>query len=313
MLGFPVIEITDAQKCELEENMSAAYFSLKKAATELYGQSNIKRLRDEYKKMKNDKTGTNLLWCHPLARKRMEWMLANEDTIMAVFIRVAAKLCRAFHTWSSDRPGVTLTDYLQESAIAIYDAMYMYDGSDRFSTYMYWCVKNRLITFIRNEDRASGVSKEVQKLRAEAKKLMSSHHCDFDTALSLMQKTDDSITDVIISNVRKAMYGMNSFHEFTPVEHVKSLSVVDHSNDDQEEMRRAVEEADLTEMERRLVDAYLSGDKNFRTRISETEINPNTQTFWTKQRLSQIFGEACGKIKALYENRNVLASERQAA
>ena len=67
-------------------------------------------------------------------------------------------------------------------------------------------------------------------------------------------------------------------------------------------MRDAFEKANLTKIERKLLEAHMNGENNYRRIMSETVINRNTGKLWTKQRLSQLFLRACDKVRETYQN-----------
>lgn len=243
---YTPIDLPPERVASLQQTMAAAFVALSAAAVEKYGFAKVKRLRDEYKSRKID------LQFNPRAKRILREMAGLECEIIRGFIRVGTELCRSFAASTDARPGVTLGDYVQEAAQAIYDAMYTYNGENEFSTFVYWCVKNRLITFVRSEERAA---KAKQRQRIDK-------------------------------------------------EDVLALAVHDKPHDDEaEDMRQAVVEANLTPMERLLIAGHLSGDKDYRKKIIESSDtkNPTTGQPYTRQRLSQIFIEACEKIKAAFE------------
>ena len=242
---YTPIELRPERVESLQRTMAAAFVALSAAAVEKYGFAKVKRLRDEYKSRKID------LQFNPRAKRFMNEMAGLECEIIRGFIRVGTDLCRSFAASSEARPGVTMGDYVQEAAQAIYDAMYTYNGENEFSTFVYWCVKNRLISFVRSEERAAK-SKQRQRIDRE---------------------------DVL------------------------ALAVHDKLYNEDDDMRMAVAEADLTPMERLLIAGHLSGDKNYRKRIIETHKNPATGLPYIRQRLSQIFIEACEKIKRAFESK----------
>lgn len=229
----------------LQRTMAAAFVALSAAAVEKYGFAKVKKLRDEYKSGRID------LQFNPRAKRILSEMASLECEVIRGFIRVGTDLCRSFAASSDARPGVTLGDYIQEAAQAIYDAMYTYNGENEFSTFVYWCVKNRLISFVRSEERAA---KAKQRQRIDK-------------------------------------------------EDVLALAVHDKPQNEDDDMRAAVAEANLTPMERLLIAGHLSGDKDYRKKIIESpdHKNPATGLPYTRQRLSQIFIEACEKIKAAFE------------
>ena len=247
---YTPIDLEPQRVESLQHTMAAAFAVLKAAAVEKYGFAKVKRLRDDYKAGRID------LQFNPRAKRILCEMAGLECEVVLGYIRVGTELCRSFAASSDARPGVTIGDYIQEAAQAIYDAMYTYNGENEFSTFVYWCVKNRLISFVRSEERAA---KAKQRQRIDK-------------------------------------------------EDVMALAVHDKPQNEYDDMRVAVAEADLDSMERELVAAHLRGDVGYRKHLTETRINPSTGRLYTRQRLSQIFVEACEKIKAAFERAKRVAA-----
>lgn len=68
-------------------------------------------------------------------------------------------------------------------------------------------------------------------------------------------------------------------------------------------MREAVAQADLTPLERELIEAHLKGERGYRAKLAKERVNPTTGKLYTRQRLGQIFQDACLKCQALFEQR----------
>lgn len=275
-LGFDCVTLSDNEKSDLELNMAAAFDSLKQAAVEKYGFANVKKLRNEYKK--------GLVELDRVVRSKMDWMIAHESRIISGYIKLANKLCVQFNR--SSKAGVILNDFLQEGAMAIYDAMYEYNGEAKFTTYVYWCIRNRLLDFLRRENANRKVENSLNKAAARVRD-MTVCGVTADKAISRISGADEFDSDVIEwvqSSVRKKTD--------TPVSSLTGESI---------EMWKAVESTPLTEMERNLVEAHLRGDNSYRAKVADTLINENTGKPWTRQRLSQIFLRACEKIRMTYE------------
>lgn len=291
---YEPVDLSVDEKKVLEMQMAKAFEAFQRASLERYGFANVRKLRDDYK---SQSTSTrNMLWSDPDARKHMDWMIANEKRIISGYIRVANDLCLAFEL-ANEKSGPNYSDYLQEAAMAIYDAMYQYNGSNQFCTYAYWTVKNRLISFRRSELARKGLTRKILQLKSQVKELLSDNGLTFDQAICQLQASGVDIKPQILARLKIA-FNMNTessmFEVVSPV-------VDEEFQETIENMRQAVNDANLTEMERNLVEAHLRGDENYRKLISETVINPSTGRLWTKQRLSQIFVSACEKIRAVYQ------------
>ena len=258
--GIKPIILDDATKQKHEKFMADAFVVLSKAAKErapTFG--SVKLLRDGFKR------GDCNLIHSPRARGIMQDMIALEGTILAGYIRMLNKLIVSFDQCGREqRPGVEYLDYVQEAAWGIYDAQYTFTGAEQFSTYSYWCARNRLVSFVRSEERASGISQAVKRLRLKVRHLMATYFLSFEDAVGRIQAEDDSITAEIIEKVYDALYKMSgNIDSYVP------QTASEKSSEDVEDMRKAIEEADLTPLERALLKAQVAGDRRFRTELLE--------------------------------------------
>jgi DNA-directed RNA polymerase specialized sigma24 family protein len=294
--SFDPITLSSEEKSEIEAKMHKAFIAFKRASMEKYGFANIKQLRDSYKACNRAK---DFFWCDPQARQMMDWVIENEQLILSGYIRIAHKLCEAFHYSGGSRPSVSYADYLQEAAMAIYDTMYMFNGKNCFTTYIYYAIKNRLISFIKHEDRLSGISDGVRKLQSQLKSIMNKDHCSLERALDIIQETED-IGEAVVEKLKMAMRHVS--HQSPDID-IAEEKENEKLKDQTEGMWKSLEETNLTHLERSLVMAHLNGQKDFRRNMAETVINKHTGKLWAKARLSQIFIEACEKIRMTHEGK----------
>lgn len=284
---YSPIELTDEEKNELESTMAKACSAFKRASIQKYNTTSATRLCSDFR------VDPKRLDAYPEAQRYMYWLERNASRILSAYIRVSTPLVLAFDAFAGDRPGVTIDDYVQEAALAITDASYAYHGGTCFSTFIYRCIKNRLISFIRKEQRASGMGAVIQKLRHKVKRIMREYACDFEIALAQVE-VEGALAKTTVECLRHSMMI------------VKSSKVSEDMAEEHKEvesfqgMRSAVARTPLQPLERELVDAFLNGDKGLRKQLSQSRINPSTGRFYTVARLSQIFVEACGKIRQVY-------------
>lgn len=283
------IELSSKSKEELHALMTMAFPILSRAATEKYGEPKIRKLRDAYK------ANPDSLWFDPRAAGVMKLMIGAESLVIRGYIRLASKPCAKFNKGRHDRPGVTICDYVQQCADALYDAMYMFNGRTKFTTYARWAMYKRLISFIREEEVASGIGKKIKSLRTAVRRHMRSFNCRFEDAMNFVC-AEHEVSDKDMEKLRASMYRLSRIDS----DNVIRLGKKQADKSEDEEMMSAVLEAPLTVMMRRLVCAHLDGDRSFRSNVSKTEINPNTKQLWTVARLSQLFMEACEIIRRHY-------------
>lgn len=290
---YRAIKISKEEKQELESKMADAYRHLDNAASELYGFANIRKLRDNYKKQ-NSKS-RNILWCHPKARVAMDWLIKNEATILSAYIKMGHKMALSLSV-SEERD--SYADYMQEAAMAIYDAMYLYDGSTKFSTYCFCMIKNRQLNRRRKTLKINGITETVNMLKAKVIKGISEGLLP----TQALSRVEEEIQ--ITPEIRERLLTSLGIKSDKPILEIQAPQIDHERNNELAEMRRAVQETVLSDMERKLMNAHLSGDETYRKNLSETVINPQTGRYWTKQRLSQIFLAACQKVRETYESRS---------
>lgn len=255
-------DLDEETKLRHEKFMADSFVLLGKCAKERG--MGVKELRNEFK------AGRCVLTHSPRAKGVMLDMIALEETVVAAWIKMLHTLIVSFdNVGQTQRPGVTFLDYVQEAAWGIYDAQYTFTGSDRFSTYAYWCAKNRLISFVRQEERTSGISQAVKRIRLQVRHLMNTYHLSFEDAISRLQAEDESITSDVIEKVRDALYQMKSSDETVGGDAWNTRHHNRNGKDDLEAMREAVRLADMTPLERALINAHLSNDRRFRTELLE--------------------------------------------
>jgi hypothetical protein len=230
------LDLTVNQIADLQKRTAIANAALKSAAIENLGEPDVKSLRLAYYK------GTLTLRFNPAARRAFADIAQMEDMIVRGTIRTVFNLCRSFYFANTDHcPAATLSDYVQEAAKAMCTAIPLYDGTNNFTTFFYYCVKHALLDFVRVEKKHGNVG--------------------HDTDLALVphkQKQTDELYAEAITGTR------------------------------------------LDETERRVMNAYLTGDKNWVNKMRVVLANKKTGKSVSRQAVSQHFVEACKKIRATY-------------
>ena len=284
----PII-LEEAEKMSLEHFMAKAFQTLSDESEERHGESHVLRLRNDYK------VGRCNLRRSPDAAGVMEKMIEIELTIIAGFIRVGHGLYSAFET-----PGVTYGDCVSLGSHAIYDAMYTFDGSTRFTTYAYRCIKNRILTFVKNEESANGggFSVKVKALRAKARKLMDDYHLTLERAIARLQSEDD-LDEVVLDKLSASLKKRSR--------HGCPGSLMDDWEDRKEDpeleaMREVIKVTPLSPLERTVIEGKMMEGREFTETFRKTSEgrNPRTGKPFTRAWLSQVYLSACEKLQAAY-------------
>ena len=213
-------------------------------------------LRDEFKK------GRCTLIHSPRARGFMLDMIALEPIVLGGWIRTVNNKIKFYHENGKDsRPGLQFSDYVQEAAMGIYDAQYSFNGSTRFSTHAWVCAKNRLLTLLRQEDKQGGISVGVRKLRKRVREIMETHSVNLDQALALV---GHEINSDEFERLRSSYRLIGSIDG-----EGAEQGECDADKSEIVEMQDAVQRADMTDLERALINAHLDNDRRFRTELLE--------------------------------------------
>lgn len=279
---YAPIKLSKEEKAEIENKMKESFFCFESVAKERYGFPNVKKLRNDYKKGLIDLDGK--------AKDLMDWMIANEQRIISGYIKMVKKMGLT-PSYRSKRRGVSYSDYLQEACCAIYDAMYLYNGKSKFSTYCFWLIRNNLINYNRSQERQDIVEYHIDEIKKQVFDLQNKG-ITVEEAVSKLSSADDVALGTI-QKVQSSLLG-------------ESRSFQD--GDERLLMWKAIEETPLNEIERQLVNASINGNRGFISRMSESVVNPNTGKLWTKQRLHQILVRAYEKIRKTYRTKQRAAA-----
>lgn len=270
-----LLDLNEDEKATLEAEMAQAYKVFCKEARRCFGDctpSFIRRLRAP-DATKNPKV--------------LGWIARLNDLaprIVGGYFRVVRELCNSFDATGEHRVGVTWDDYGQEAQIAIWEAAFTYNGTRRFSTYIYWVVKHRLIDFCRDEELQVGVVHEVRRLRKQVRMLMQ-EGLSFDEAIYAIE-----VNTEISPHALRTLQNKQSSPD----------DVESHYRDEKEVslVHAAIDKAPLTDLEKGLIMAFMQGDRHYRSSVKVK--NPVTGKPYTRQGLRLMFNSACEKVRAVY-------------
>jgi DNA-directed RNA polymerase specialized sigma24 family protein len=294
------LDLTADEKNALSEKIAEANLLLRDKAEERYGEPRVKRLRHEYVKHVR---GKHLFRFDAETRAFLEVLMGLESTVLSAYIRMAMELVQAFYLSNRrERPHLDENDYLQEATWALFDSIYCYDGSTQFSTYAYNAVKRRLAGFVRDEETHAGIGRDVKQLRRKVREIMRQQMCRVEEAILALRQMEE-MSDEMAAQVRDAMYTVSYIekdtHQSTPVE---------ADSDQTSALRAAVKLADLSPIQRELIESYLQTGERIDSELVAGRVNPNTGKKYTRQALSQQWAKACDKIKAVMEEREPVAA-----
>lgn len=183
-----------------------------------------------------------------------------EMPVLEGYCRIVPRVARKFYAAEAEvKQAVVFDDYLQEGVCAISDAMYCYNGSKKFSTYLVWAVRNRLIDYIRKDNSLSPVKKRIIiKLRAKITKLM-------EKGKTFEQAADElALSNADRSECLASMATAKSVREdwCNGAEWDGRMTSYDHLSPEifaKEQALKAFEIAPLSDFEREILDAHMHG------------------------------------------------------
>lgn len=285
----PIVPSVDRSKA-LGETMTECHAVLAEEAKRIYGLPNIKRLRNDYRSNQLPE-GQKLSMRALSAFSRLK---SIEDEVIRSFISIGKPLYASFSCLYSYSLAMTYDVCRQEGALAIYDAIYLYNGTTQFQTYVYWSIKNRLIDMVRTEQSSRhSMSKSLAELEVKINTIMGEKNLSFHQAVDLLIEKGEMKRKQV-----GALKKVNASHaQLSP-----DLISFDYAGLEQEtdEMLTAVKETNLNPLERELLDAYMRGDRSYRSQLAETRKNPRTGENYTRQVLGQVFKQACEKVNRTY-------------
>lgn len=285
------IELSNEEKAELSSKIAAANKVLVEKCL-LWDLPNPRAMRQEYLSHKRHVRGGFLKFDQE-SRKALETNISLENTVLAGYIRGAYQLANSFYLTSrADKPFLDEDDFVQEAAWAILDAIYCYDGSTELITYLYCSVKKRLINFIRSSETHAGIGRKTKKLRRRIREIMNGRGCTFDEAIVVLRKTEAISVDVE-DMLRHACYRVSYIAE----DHVVSTEPEENISDEVQLLLKAVARADLTPIQRQLIEGFLRTGERIDMRLVNECTNPNTGNPYTRSGLSQQWIRACDKVK----------------
>jgi DNA-directed RNA polymerase specialized sigma24 family protein len=288
-------ELTDDQKSALDAQMMASNAVLAAVAISWWGEPSVRRLREEF-------LAGNHFRLSDTAIEAMVTMTDLEPIVLSAYLGIQIELANAFY-WTNlkSRPQLDEEDYGQEASLAVIDAMYCFDGSTKFCTYVYRAIKNRLVAFVRDNETHARVGRGIKKMRERVRVLMRDKQCDFEKAISYlrkeMAKEGKKLSGTAVKKITASMY---------KIQHNISESVPQHVSTEREEAEQlvteVVEQANLVGLERELVEAYLAGEQGFQAKFT-LQVNPNTGRLYTRQAVNQTWKRVCVKLRELVEAR----------
>lgn len=296
MLTTESIELSPLEEQEILGTMSDCHRILTQKCVE-FGFVSIRHLRAEYFKLRKHKLGKGTQPFDHETRTTLDRMRSLEPKLLAAFVLMIHKFANSFYTSFRDsRPQLDKEDYEQEAAWALFDAIYLHNGSTRLSTYFYHAIKRRLCGFVEKQERHSGMGRGIQHVRRKLIKIMKNKDCSFDQAVMLFGEEFGKLSAKSIEMVRHSFYTVASsdFERCTIKEH--SIDDEIDRKADSAKIRQTVSNVDLNPLQQEMLDYFLDTGDRLDTQLTQ-RINLKTGDYYTRQAVSQQWGKLIEKLQ----------------
>ncbi len=265
---------SEEEKAALEAVMTTSHPILRKLSDKRF--RSIRELRGEYFRK-------SLILNDQAEKAAFENIRSIENQIMECFGKLVYSIAKHYYLREKiNKPEVEIDDYIQEGMMALIDAAYYYDGSQRFSTFSTFAIKNKLREYTRSNCSLSRIKKRILKLRTQLHKLMNTKNLSFDAAaeeLKLTKKDKDEVMQSLIKAVSDVKWDF-------------MVSNVDYSTESDQLAMKAFEEADLSNFERDVLQA----------KINHVSISSITEKYhYSRMAGSLALKRACKIVKEKYE------------
>lgn len=257
--------------------------------------------------------------CQPqFAEEQVEFLQSVVEAVQAIrkiewkmicgFSGLVRKVVYQMSGWNQH---LSFEDYEQEGLAALIHAIYGYTREDiAFITYARWAIRNRIIQVIEREHPLHLCYKAVALLKKFNMTRLTIH--DWVTDIEVYERMNLSREEIAI--LEKARVGVNDQgrvecetrgkgnisgrYDYTAFR--RNIQNEKNEPDCNFEIREAYEKANLSPMEREIVDASLLPYHGWREDIASRYINPKTDCRYTRAAINGILEKAQKKIRNVY-------------
>jgi RNA polymerase sigma factor (sigma-70 family) len=224
------------------------------------------------------------------AKPFIEAVRAVEMEVISHHVRMASGLAKKWARFNRD---FAYDDFFQEALSAVLESVYAYTGETKFTTYATVAMNQRMRTFIKARDESYLIVQMQEQARSEMSR----------------PATESEVSDYLGLNERERNLLSRATSRVTmgidlkraAIDKEESVSKLVGRKEEVEKLRDAIELANLSSLERLVIEQFMTADKNgWQSEIARTTINPRTQKNYTRQNISQTLIKAQEKIKRAY-------------
>ena len=281
-----------AKLSKMERRLARVIRGLQAVSEELYGVANVRRLRSEVCAgvVSLDKRGQKLLGI----------LLKLEEVFHRHYKRLVQKLA-SMYARVARGAGADREDYLQTGLMTMLDCIWNYTGESKFSTYLYESVMHSMQAMIQSQSTVSGVSRKVNRYRILVHDLVSRGMEPRQAVDKIVEQ--EGLSKRMRTSLLRSLYQVEEIngHVYRLGGEMRDLRELE----DKEYVEYLMDKAGLTQMERKLLRAWMEGDTEYRKKLMTARdsqgrpvyINPATGKAWGRQTLSNIFQRALAKVR----------------
>lgn len=288
-LGISVVDLSDEEKEGLEATMAGYHRLFQEAAMQILGSDNpasVKRVRTQHSLPADVANAIGAI-------------NAIAPVVLAGYIRTVFGLIHSYHLITAKQcSGLEVEDFVQEAKVAIYDAMFTFDGSKCFTTYIYGCVKRHLAQVQHREIKAGAMTNHVNRLARKRSQGSGRKNERVNRKMrDFLDKVESHCQPKVIEDEENSGWdlgddgpGPSSWDtEFEDTEHDECVARLQLA---------AIAEAPLTQLERDIITAYMRGEQ--RGVVQMRTYNPSTGKPYSRQGILNAYNTAVAKIRLTY-------------
>jgi len=237
--------------------------------------------------------------------KQLDLILKVREIEFDVMCGVSKLVFKLARKWSKNNTAMTLSDFYNEGLMAVQNAIYGYTDPDiQFSTYVFPTIKNRFLNKINETRPFCPWSEQHKELFLRFQKTQQ----DLATKYCRRVSIDEAIRKMELS-----------YEEAQTIQHML-IQVINQgdlqSHDDEFEVgidtatQREYEptfdamslvDVEMNDWERKVLTAWLSGQRGWQTEVAENTINPETGKTYSRAAPKIALDRVINRIKVKYD------------
>ena len=286
---LPNVRIPERRKLELEEELRACNALLHETCPESSSKSQF--LSCLYSRFSGSDVEVDGVVVDASTAKRLLSIKEMEWEILCGFSGMIKKAAFKF-SGISDDCSLSYEDCESEAIRTVINALpHFTRGSVRLSTFLHVCMQRHLS---RTLAQYAGTPDSVLKIRKRYESLISEEGANFSSVVERMGLDEDQV-ERLVDSLKKVKNG-------TTLDRPESeFAVVEDGCRAEGDILKAAREADLSELERAVLDGFLTGGDGLGlSELSKNLINPKTKKPYSRMAFSLAWKRAREKIAAVY-------------